>query len=88
MTPHFPFRSPLILLIGPSSFEPVQVLSNNSHTKFFKPKLLKPVTSSSALDREHGYSNSFTLCRGCTLYPYDMFRFDASAGSARIYTIP
>ena len=33
MTPHFPFRSPLILLIGPSSFEPVQVLSNNSHRR-------------------------------------------------------
>ena len=88
MTPHFPFRSPLILLIGPSSFKPVQVWSNNSHTKFFKPKLLKPATSSSALDREHGYSNSFTLCRGCTLYPYVMFHFDASAWSARILKRP
>ena len=51
-------------------------------------KVLKPATSTSALDREHSYSNSFTLCRGRTLYPHDMFRFDTSAGSARIYTIP
>ena len=51
-------------------------------------KVLKPATSSSAHDREHSYSNSFTLCRGCTIYPYDMFRFDASAEPTRIYTIP
>ena len=51
-------------------------------------KVLKPATSTSALDREHSYSNSFTLCRGRTLYPHDMFRFDASAGPTRVYTIP
>ena len=57
---------------------------------FFKKilKVLKLATSTSALDREHGYLNSFTLCRGRTLYTHDMFRFDASAGSACIYTIP
>ena len=27
------------------------------------------------LDRGHGYSNSFTLCRGCTLYPQDPGNF-------------
>ena len=41
-------------------------------------KVLKPATSSSSHDHENGYSNSFTLCRGSTLSPYDMFHFDAS----------
>jgi len=54
----------------------------------FSIKILKLATSSSAPDREHGYSNSFTLCRGRTLYPHDMFCFDASAGPTRVYHIP
>ena len=74
--------------------EPTALLPNISKIRpkshFIKMvlKVLKPATSTSALDREHGYSNCFTLYRGCTLYPYDMFRFDASAGPMRIYTIP
>ena len=85
MTPHFPFRFSDQLSRSKTSVRckcyqtmPIQV---------FKLKVQKPASSSSALDREHGYSNSFTLCRGRTLYPHDMFRFDACAGPTRVHTI-
>ena len=47
----------------------------NSLRKLFylKTNLLQAVSQvkSAVHNRGHGYSNSFTLCRGCTLYPQD-----------------
>ena len=34
---------------------------------------LQSVKAKHVHDRGHGYSNSLTLCRGCTLYPHDTF---------------